>query len=474
MPVDILALIAPLKASVELETSRPGKLRIELIEHLNLKIMIYQTMIDTEKTFESPEELDKAVQIILDEEKKKTRQNKKKTKADDKSKKAAEEEVAAKAAEAEAAAKAAEATEDDEEDEEDEEEVEEDVEEEVEEEEEEDEDDEEIEYLEQDINELRIKLDKLYNIINDDKILATETQWNEYSKISKKLALKCKSYQDYLEKKRKKCSKLKQTIEKLKQKTDELYDKLPDDNIPDTDPRLTLYENSLKQLKKETKHSQKLDERIKNKESEELEQNVKYLKMECDTLVKILNDNKVSDSDSRHSLLVNLVEKFTLASVELEGYKPKVEEPIDMVKAKIKQDILQIEQRNRKYDELLKSYKSLFSQSTYDNYPELNEDEEDYYQKLKESEISRIKNLNILKEKLIDLMEKSELFNKTDLKFKFDADVIILNINKLIKYIELVKKIDDLDIKLEEAGLEVCEEYTIEEYENKLEELKSV
>ncbi len=73
------------------------------------------------------------------------------------------------------------------------------------------------------------------------------------------------------------------------------------------------------------------------------------------------------------------------------------------------------------------------------------------------------------------ILKKSEIFKEKEFRFEFDTtDVITLNINKLIKYIELVKKIDDLDKKLEEAGLEVCEEYTVEEYENKLEELKSV
>jgi len=470
MPVDILALIAPLKASVELETSRPGKPRIELIDHLNLKIMIYQTMIDTEKTFESPEELDKAVQIILDEEKKKARQNKKKTKADDKSKKdaAAAEVAAAEAAAAEAVAAEAEEDQEDEEDDEE-------KNEEEEEEEEKNEEDEEIEDIEQDINELRVKLDKLYDKIIDDKILATDIEWKQYKTLSNKLEHVCERYEKLLDNKNKKCSKLKQNIEKLTVKTNELYNKLPDHNIPDSDPRLKSYESSLKEQIKETKRATKLEERIKNKKFEESKQKVKYLKMLCDTLVKILHDNKVSDSDSRHSLLVDLVEKFTIASVELDGYKPKVEEPVDMAKAKKVQEILQMEQRSRKYDELLESYKSLFPLSKYDNYPELNEDEEDYYQKLKESYDSRIKNLNILKEKLINLMKKSEIFKEKEFRFEFDTtDVITLNINKLIKYIELVKKIDDLDKKLEEAGLEVCEEYTVEEYENKLEELKSV
>jgi len=131
-----------------------------------------------------------------------------------------------------------------------------------------------------------------------------------------------------------------------------------------------------------------------------------------------------------------------------------------------------MESRSLRFNEALEIYKSFF---TVSESIDLDEDAEDYYEKLTESYNKKIRDLKSLKELLSKIMTESDIFEEENFLFKFDdGSAIRTIINKLKEHLKLMKKIDELDEKLTASGLDECEEYSEEEYQKKLKELQKV
>lgn len=221
------------------------------------------------------------------------------------------------------------------------------------------------------------------------------------------------------------------------------------------------------ELAKEEERKRKQDEH------EELKRNAKELMSKADNLFKKLNEQNVPHTDYRWVEYLKLSEKASIVSAECEELKPV--QVVDPQEAKKQHVIFQMESRSLQYNLILTSYRSFFRSFEYSKLVELDEDADDYYEKLTESYSRKIEDLKRLKEKLVQIMTDSEIFKKQDFLFDFDdGKAIPLIIDKLIKRVSLMKKIDELDEKLTAAGLDECEEYSEEEYQKKLKELQTV
>ena len=211
----------------------------------------------------------------------------------------------------------------------------------------------------------------------------------------------------------------------------------------------------------------------KQAEHEELKRKAKELMEQANNLLRELTEQNVPHTDDRWDNYFKVSEKASIASAECEELKPV--QVVDPQKAKKQHMIFQMESRSLLYNSILTSYQSFFPSFEYSKSVELDEDADDYYEKLTESYSRKIEDLKRLKEKLVQMMTESEIFIKKDFKFDFDdGQMIPLIIDKLKKHISLMKKIDKLDEKLTAAGLDECEEYSEEEYQKKLKELQTV
>jgi len=219
------------------------------------------------------------------------------------------------------------------------------------------------------------------------------------------------------------------------------------------------------------------EEERKKKQSEhdELKRRAEGLMQKANDLLRELTEKNVPHSDDRWNLYVRLSEKASIADLESKEAEFKPDLVVDPLKAKKQHLVFQMESRSLRYNEALASYKSLFTVFKYSKSIDLNEDAEDYYEKLTESYNQKIGDLKSLKELLSKMMTESDIFQKENFLFNFDdGSAIAAIIDKLKKHIKLMKKIDELDEKLTAAGLDECEEYSEEEYQKKLKELQTV
>jgi len=219
------------------------------------------------------------------------------------------------------------------------------------------------------------------------------------------------------------------------------------------------------------------EEERKKKEAEhdELKRRAERLMQKANNLLNELTEKNVPDSDDRWNLYVVLAEKASIADLESKEAEFKPALVVDPLKAKKQHLVFQMEARSLRYDEALATYKSFFTVFEYSKSIELDEDAEDYYEKLTESYNQKIGDLKSLKELLSKIMTESDIFKEENFLFEFDDGSAIASIiNKLKERLKLMKKIDELDEKLTAAGLDECEEYSEEEYQKKLKELQTV
>jgi len=193
---------------------------------------------------------------------------------------------------------------------------------------------------------------------------------------------------------------------------------------------------------------------------------------EADKLLQHLNENEIPDSDPLWKKWIDLSEK---ASIDLITYAPT--EPtkvLDMGTARKNHAILRMEVKIMRYEELIALYRKNFPMLKYSPHQELPDDDDpSYYQELEKSYNIKKENLESLKVELIKMVEDDELFSY-EIDFEFDDQPTIQIIfNKILQEYKLVTKINELDLKLVEAGLEECSKYTEEEYTKKMVELKN-
>ena len=210
----------------------------------------------------------------------------------------------------------------------------------------------------------------------------------------------------------------------------------------------------------------------KEEEHDELKRRAERLMKKADDLLNELTEKNVPHSDDRWNLYVRLSEKASIADLESKEAEFKPDLVVDPLKAKKEHLIFQMESRSLRFNEALEIYKSFF---TVSESIDLDEDAEDYYEKLTESYNQKIRDLKSLKELLSKIMTESDIFEEENFLFKFDdGSAIRTIINKLKEHLKLMKKIDELDEKLTASGLDECEEYSEEEYQKKLKELQKV
>jgi hypothetical protein len=213
----------------------------------------------------------------------------------------------------------------------------------------------------------------------------------------------------------------------------------------------------------------------KEEEHDELKRRAERLMKQANNLLNELTEKNVPHSDDRWNLYVRLSEKASIADLESKEGELKPVLVVDHLKAKEQHLVFQMESRSLRYNEILESYNSFFKVSKYSKSIDLDEDAEDYYEKLTESYNQKISDLKSLKELLSQMMTKSDIFQKENFLFEFDDGSAIASIiNKLKERLKLMKKIDELDEKLTAVGLDECEEYSEEEYQKKLKELQTV
>lgn len=217
---------------------------------------------------------------------------------------------------------------------------------------------------------------------------------------------------------------------------------------------------------------EKEEERQKKQaEHDELKRRAEGLMQKANDLLRELTEKNVPDTDDRWNVYLVLSEKASIADLESKEAELKPVLVVDPLNAKKQHLIFQMEARSLRYDETLATYKSFFTVFEYSKSIELDEDAEDYYEKLTESYNHKIGDLKSLKELLSKIMTKSDIFEEENFLFEFDdGSAIAAIIDKLKKHLLLMKKIDELDEKLTASGLDECEEYSEEEYQKKLEE----
>lgn len=193
---------------------------------------------------------------------------------------------------------------------------------------------------------------------------------------------------------------------------------------------------------------------------------------EANKLLQYLNENDIPDSDSLWKKWIDLSEK---ASIDLMTYAP--EEPkkvLDMGIARKNHAILRMEVKMMRYEELITLYRKNFPMLKYSPYQELPDDDDpSYYQELEKSYNIKKGNLESLKVELIKMVKNDELFSyEIDFDFDDQPRIQIIMGNILQEY-KLIAKINELDLKLVEAGLDECSEYTEKEYTQKMIELQN-